>query len=209
MLAIEIGDECQLRYFLAKEGDDYLVIGDSCRYEESVRPEQVLGLLTQVERCDGTRLMCSNVHWRKASQKAVNRRRFINKCKNIFGGKNSKYWTIAYFAFLVMSMWLPLSNVQLMDNYILGLRSDHVFHGSVYCLCAYFIYSVSPSGYRRWWHWALLWFTCILVAMVTEFVQKLLPYRSFGINDLIANFMGVTIGWIVILFVHLNMQKRY
>jgi glycopeptide antibiotics resistance protein len=45
----------------------------------------------------------------------------------------------------------------------------------------------------------LLLLAAVLVGLFTEFVQYLLPYRGFDINDLIANCGGNLIGWLLIL----------
>ena len=39
----------------------------------------------------------------------------------------------------------------------------------------------------------------VLVGLFTEFVQYLLPFRGFDVNDLIANAGGNLIGWLAIL----------
>ena len=35
--------------------------------------------------------------------------------------------------------------------------------------------------------------------MITEFGQRLLPYRSFDINDLVANALGASLGWLIVV----------
>lgn len=97
-------------------------------------------------------------------------------------------------------MWAPLGGVPL-DNFVLGLRMDHLLHASVFIPCSLFIYS------PYWKKWAV-WLTAVAVGVLTESVQALLPYRGFDINDMIANFLGVSLGWILILIVKHKHQKR-
>jgi VanZ family protein len=58
---------------------------------------------------------------------------------------------------------------------------------------------LSADTARRRYGW--LWLAAMGVAVMTESVQYLLPYRGFDINDLVANFLGVTVGWVALLIV--------
>ena len=90
-------------------------------------------------------------------------------------------------------MWAPLNGIGIpLDNYIFGLRADHLLHASVFIPCTLFIMDVIG---KRW----LVWFAAVGIGLLTEGVQWLLPYRGYDVNDLIANALGVTLGWVVIL----------
>jgi len=89
-----------------------------------------------------------------------------------------------YFFSLFFLMWAPLGGVPL-DNFVFGIRMDHLVHASVYIPATWFIFRTRP------YLWALS------VAMLTESVQYLLPYRSFDINDMAANLLGVLLGWLI------------
>ena len=39
----------------------------------------------------------------------------------------------------------------------------------------------------------------LAIGLFTEFIQYLLPYRGFDVNDLIGNSLGILLGWIAIL----------
>lgn len=41
----------------------------------------------------------------------------------------------------------------------------------------------------------------VLFALVLEAVQYVLPYRAFNINDLLANGLGVVLGFVLMMFV--------
>ena len=202
VLAIEMYGKCLFRRFLRGNADGFVVMGDGCRYEETVSPTNVLGVVDEVRREDGTCIMCNGDKWTKQSAKAVKKRQWINRIKNLFSGKRIRYWAIAYFAMLLLSMWMPLGKIPMPDNLILGLRPDHLFHASIYCFCAFFLAKLCCSHTSRGIIANIsIWAGSIAISLITEFGQKLLPYRSFDINDLIANAIGVTLGWIVLLIV--------
>jgi glycopeptide antibiotics resistance protein len=46
------------------------------------------------------------------------------------------------------------------------------------------------------------------IGLLTEGVQWLLPYRGYDVNDLIANALGVTLGWVVILVLKKRKKLR-
>ena len=92
-------------------------------------------------------------------------------------------------------MWAPLNGLGVpLNNYILGLRADHLLHASVYIPCTLFLMDlIRRSG--------LVWLAAVGIGLLTEGVQYLLPFRGYDVNDLIANAIGVTLGWLVILAV--------
>ncbi len=199
ILAIERESKCVFRRFLCCKGEKFVVMGDSCRSEELVEQAAVLGRVSEVKRGDGKSLMCGGDVWMKHSAKSVKKRQRINWLKNLFSGKRMKYWAAAYFVILLLSMWMPLGGLPLPDNFILGLRPDHFFHASIYCFCAFFLTKL--MGMRNACmlpHCLTVWLGSMAIGVVTEFGQKLLPYRSFDINDLIANAIGATLGWLAV-----------
>ena len=99
-------------------------------------------------------------------------------------------------------MWAPLNGIGIpLDNYILGLRLDHLLHASVFIPCTLFLMDVIG---RRW----LVWLAAVAVGLLTEGVQWLLPFRGFDVNDLIANALGVTLGLIVILLIVKKLKHK-
>ena len=105
--------------------------------------------------------------------------------------RSFKRLSIGYFVALALLMWLPLGGVSL-NNYVFGLRADHLLHASVYLPCALAWSWLFPS--RRW----LWWLLSVLTGIVFELVQYWLPYRGFDVSDLAANFIGVTFGWLLL-----------
>lgn len=160
------------------DGDRYTMRGDNCLSCEIVDRKDIVAKLVDVKKKNLLR------HW------AV---RWLGHK----GRKQLRWW---YFAGLAFLMWAPLNGVGIpLDNYVLGLRMDHLLHASVFIPCALFLYDLYKQN-RKWAAWA----TAVAVGIVTETIQWMLPYRGFDINDMIANFLGVTLGWLAILMV-----KRY
>ncbi|MBO4751762.1 MAG: VanZ family protein [Bacteroidales bacterium] len=198
VLAVGIDGRCQFRRFIRREGTMYVVRGDSCREEERIGREAIEGILEEVEHPDGSRIMCNSDAWVRRSVKAMRQQRAINGFKSLFEGKRGRYVAAAYFAVLLITMWLPLGGIA-MDNLIFGLRPDHLFHASIYCFCAYFMWLLCGRKPMKAWRLGLIWLGSLATGVVTEFVQRLLPYRSFDVNDLLANAIGVTLGWMVLV----------
>ena len=102
--------------------------------------------------------------------------------------KNRRTLSLIYFAVLLLLMWLPLNGVVALDNFVFGLRADHLLHATVYLPCFFFLQKMSawPKS------WSYIGSLCI--GVITESVQYMLPYRGFDVNDLLANVIGVTVG---------------
>lgn len=101
--------------------------------------------------------------------------------------------SVVYLVMLAALMWLPLQGLKIpMDNFVLGIRIDHLYHATVYVPCVLMLMPLCRYRWRR------AWLVALLVALTTETVQWLLPYRGFDINDLIANLLGVTVGVLLV-----------
>lgn len=91
-------------------------------------------------------------------------------------------------------MWLPLGGLNVrLDNYVMGIRFDHLLHASVYLPCVWMLLPLTASKLPR----SIA--VSLTLCMLTEWVQWLLPYRGFDINDLVANIVGVLIGVLPLL----------
>ena len=151
----------------------YTLQGDNCVGTESCRRDDIVGRLVAVER-----------HHRL--------KHFVLRWFGYRGRRQLRPW---YFGLLIFLMWAPLNGVGIpLDNYILGLRADHLLHASVFIPCALFLWDLFP---RRW----LPWLCAVAIGLLTEGGQYLLPYRGFDVNDLVANALGVTLGWVFIMLV--------
>lgn len=172
--------------------------GDNCYSNEEVPREQVLAKLMTIIRPNGTEVDCEGDWWRKASKQVLHRRWFRNTIVKFVNSRARRRWAILYFVFLAVLMWAPLNGLDVaLNRFVFGVRLDHLLHGAVYLLCPLFL--MDFLQYRKG-HILLL---AIVIGIFTEFVQYLLPYRGFDVNDLIGNAVGCFIGWLAILpFLH-------
>lgn len=211
--APKVGDvvlfRCEGKHLLhrvvAVDGDRYILQGDNCYSKETASREDVLAVLVEVERLGGT----DGKAWQCASRRALRRKRRKNWVARWLGRRGRKQLRPWYFAGLAFLMWAPLNGLGIpLDNYILGLRADHLLHASVFLPCTLFLmdlFGKKGSGGAHGWKWAV-WLTAVAIGLLTEGGQWLLPYRGFDVNDLVANFLGVSLGWAVILLV--KQRKR-
>lgn len=188
---VAVGDVVLFRYMgrhilhriVAIEGDHYIMRGDNCISNEIVGREDIVAKLVAVRQHNKLK------HW-------------IVRWLGHKGRKQLRWW---YFAGLAFLMWAPLNGVGIpLDNYVLGLRMDHLLHASVFIPCALFVRDFYGVNREKW----VVWLTAVAVGIVTETIQWLLPYRGFDINDMIANFLGVTLGWLIIMFVKQQYKRK-
>jgi glycopeptide antibiotics resistance protein len=120
-------------------------------------------------------------------------------------GTKSGSWFLLYLLFLVLMTVLPLngsSSAHLNDIYVVNIRLDFLIH-SILFIPWIFLYTVSfrPAGVSE----KLLMIAAgLLMAFATEGVQYFLTYRSYNINDLLSNFLGVLLGCIALFFIPKN-----
>lgn len=185
------------------EDDHYFFRGDNCCVYEQVRRKAILGRLSEVQHADGSVESTSTEEWRKRSCKVVRRRGIINWFITAFGHYNRWWESAVYFACLAALMWAPLNGLNIsLNNYVLGLRMDHLLHASVFILCPYFLLDMTNK--RR----VLILLVAWLIGVCTESVQYFLPWRGFDINDLIANFIGCFLGWLLLVPYYRYQQKN-
>jgi len=101
-----------------------------------------------------------------------------------------RWGLLLYLIILITVSVIPLGSVskQIMDVHVIKLRGDYFLHMLVYLPMVLLLF----LSCKRW-NWWLLG-VALVIAAGLEFVQMWLPYRSFNINDLIANVAGVVLG---------------
>lgn len=171
------------------EGEEYVFRGDNCYSCEHVRRQDILARLAVVHRPDGTSISCDSEQWHSLSRQVVKRRNLKNTFVRWLNHKKRRVYSVLYFIFLAVLMWAPLNGLGIpLDNFVLGIRADHLLHASVYLLCPLMLMDALKKRPGR------MLLGAMAVAIVTETVQYLLPYRGFDINDLVANFLGCLLG---------------
>lgn len=180
--------------FIRYEGDTHVFRGDNCYNYERTTRDCVLAKLIAIEKTTGQLVDCESDDWRRQSKKVLRKRDIKHMIIGMVNQKARRRWAVVYFILLAILMWAPLNGLGLaLDNYVFGLRLDHLLHASVFLLCPLFLADWLDKRYYR------MLVIGLLIGIVTESVQMLLPYRGFDVNDLIANFLGVLIGWAVML----------
>lgn len=110
-------------------------------------------------------------------------------------------WLWGYILFVLLLMALPLNSTkQLNDITVISFRGDYFFHALVFLPWMFFrqVYKVNITA------WLI---TGVLFACGSEGLQYLLPYRAWNINDLLANALGVLLGFIIFTLLKLFPQK--
>ena len=105
-----------------------------------------------------------------------------------------------YLLLLLVGALIPLGRGSelLGNNYTFDIRADYIVHVLVYIPLPLFLL-LSRSGRKGGWLAVIL--VSLVVVILFETVQMLVPYRAFNINDLFANGVGVLIGLLPALFV--------
>ena len=185
-----------------REGDTCIMQGDNCYGTEAVTRRDIVARVVAVTRPDDRVVTTDSPEWQRTSRRSLCRKRLRNTVIRCFGRQGRRQLRPWYFAALAFLMWAPLNGIGIpLDNYILGLRLDHLLHASVFIPCTLFIMDVIG---KRW----LVWFAAVGIGLLTEGVQWLLPYRGYDVNDLIANALGVTLRWVVILVLKKRKKLR-
>ena len=103
-----------------------------------------------------------------------------------------------YCIALLLLAILPINGVSspLNHTFIVKIRLDYLFHSLVFIPWMLIIsFAFSYGNRSKKISYIPIWlFYGLLAAFITEGIQYFLPYRSFNINDLLANLIGVILG---------------
>ena len=80
---------------------------------------------------------------------------------------------------------IPLSGELTANN------KDLLFHGMAYCL----LMTIAILAFQQIGRPFKLLLGLFAYSMIIEFIQHFLPYRSFSVLDLLANGVGLVLGW--------------
>ena len=111
-----------------------------------------------------------------------------------------------YLLLLLVGALIPLGmgSEPLSNNYTFHIRADYLLHALFYIPLPLLLL-LSRSGRKGGWLTVIL--VSLVVVILFETVQMLVPYRAFNINDLFANGVGVLIGLLPALFVWRRIQR--
>lgn len=191
---------------IRQKKDDLVFRGDNCRTCEKVSRSAVLAQLVAVEHSDGSIISCDSREWKRRSN-CVRIKRTLKNTPYYLLNRDRRCWMRwVYFAVLIFLMWAPLGFVGVpLNNFVFGIRFDHLLHASVYIPCVFFLMDFRRLAYPEFRFRA--WLAALLMAFTTETVQYFLPYRGFDINDMVSNFLGVSVGFVIMLLVKRNHPK--
>jgi VanZ family protein len=109
-----------------------------------------------------------------------------------------KRWFWPYIIILLFLSVLPIngSNAAINHIFVLKIRMDYLLH------CITFIPWAFVAFYKlndkSWSAWQIIIIGLIFSAFC-EGLQYFIPYRSFNINDMASNFLGVLVGSILLI----------
>jgi len=110
----------------------------------------------------------------------------------LFASSTYKKLFFTYITIVVLLLVLPLNGTLRLSNVYFGFRSDHIVHCFIFTpfisLC--FLGKLTPTTRR------LLVFGYTF-ASFCEFLHVFIPYRTASIFDLLANYIGVTISFLL------------
>ena len=100
-----------------------------------------------------------------------------------------------YLVIILLLMVLPINREEsfLNDIYIVHIRLDYITHMLVFLPYLFLFRRVYSAGIIP-----SLILGCLFAAF-SEYIQYLLPYRAFNINDLIGNVIGIVTGSILLI----------
>lgn len=190
---------CIVHRLLRQRGDRLLFMGDNSMRVENVDTNAVLAHLVAIKHEEGGTTLCSGAVWKRKSRAMLLRRELTRFAVRLFSKEKRGWQRWLYLFMLLFLMWAPLNGLGVpLNNFVFGIRLDHLLHASVYIPCSFFImdFAFLKRGKGEGMGKALL--LALLIAFTTETVQYYLPYRGFDINDMVANFLGVSLGWLVV-----------
>jgi VanZ family protein len=104
------------------------------------------------------------------------------------------FYAVSIFVLSVLPINGKYSHIN--HVYLINIRLDYVVHAAIF-LPWMLLYTLAVKGLVTGQRWKILLtglLSGLLFAAVTEGVQYIVPYRSFNVNDLIGNVIGVVLG---------------
>jgi VanZ family protein len=107
-----------------------------------------------------------------------------------------------YFVTISLLVLLPVDFKKSIVNhtYIFNLRLDYILHSLLFSPWFFF----KPAKINKHFIWFLIGF---LLGSSIECLQYFVPYRTFNLKDILANFLGLCAGTILGLWLELVIKK--
>jgi VanZ family protein len=112
-----------------------------------------------------------------------------------------------YLLVLVLLSILPINgtNSSLNNTYILDIRLDYFAHFIV--LLPYFF--LLNNRFKKFRNTLFVLSIAMIFASFTEAIQYLIPYRTFNINDLAANWIGILLSFMLFFVIGLKIINSH
>ncbi len=111
----------------------------------------------------------------------------------------------SYLAVLLLVHILPINGKEsvLNNNYILSIRLDYLGHAIMFGVLTILglIYVKKKRKSISYSVIAFSLFTLLLVAVSMEGLQYVISWRSFNVNDLVANGVGVGLAYVIFILI--------
>lgn len=122
----------------------------------------------------------------------------IEKIKNLF---QNKLFSWLYFGAVLVLIASPIRTASQLNHItIIHFRGDYFIHSLLFLPWAFLRQGFNMKPVR----WLLLGF---VFASGTEGLQYFVPYRTWNVNDLLANCIGITIGFIICIILKAFQHK--
>ena len=121
---------------------------------------------------------------------------------------HSNQAAILYLVSLFIGAVIPLGKITqeltFSNVYTLHVRGDYLLHSLLYIPLP-IILMMSRTGRKV--RWIGVFVFTITIVILFETVQILIPFRGFNINDLLANGVGVFLGFLIFILVRKRIYK--
>ena len=109
---------------------------------------------------------------------------------------------IWFVAIIILSLLPSVGKTTSIDIGTIKIRLDYLYHIIIYLSGTFLaiLYAVPSPKFpakSRFVRILIAITFMILLALLLEYIQKLIPSRTFNINDIISNLMGVLLGTVL------------
>lgn len=122
----------------------------------------------------------------------------------------SKYLLPLWAVLIIISSTVPGIGTGKIETGGTEIRLDYLFHFVVYAVLAFLavLYFIPAPSFNRLMRTVCTGTALLIFAMANEFVQLLIPGRSYNTADLAFNAAGAMSGFIITLLISMNINRR-